>query len=480
MSGAPVIVWFRRDLRLADNLALTEAAATGAPVLPLYILDDETPGEFQAGGASRWWLHGSLASLASDFGDKGGALCLRRGNARDVLAAVLDEAKAQAIHATRLYDPWDAQLADDVARLCKDRGAASRQFPGRLLFEPEDIQTADGAPYRVFTPFWKACRAEKPPRAPLPAPKLSRFAHTTSDRLDDWKLRPVRPDWASGLRETWEPGEGDAMTRLIRFIGDHLATYATDRDRIDLNATSLLSPSLHFCEISPNQIWHAVERAAPDGRSKTGKSALAYLRELAWREFCHQLLFHNPRMATEPLRPEFARFPWRDDGNGLRAWQRGETGYPIVDAAMRDLWHTGFMPNRVRLVVASFLVKHLLIPWQAGASWFLDTLVDADLADNQANWQWVSGCGADAAPYFRIFNPVLQGRKFDPEGGYVRKWVPELAELPASDIHAPWEAPSGILAAAGVVIGKTYPAPIVDHAAARARALAAFETIKSP
>ena len=350
MNEAPIIVWFRRDLRLADNLALSEAAASGAPVLPLYILDDETPGEFRAGGASRWWLHGSLASLASDFRTKGGALCLRRGNARDVLAAVLNETHAQAVHATRLYDPWDVRLADSVAGVCKDRGVAFRRFSGSLLFEPEDIHTADGAPYRVFTPFWKACQAAPPPRAPLPQPRLSRFTAVSSDTLDDWRLLPTRPDWAAGLRETWTPGGADAAQRLTTFIDHHLATYDTDRDRIDLNATSLLSPSLHFGEISPNQIWHAVEEAA-DGRSTTGKSAYAYLRELAWREFCHQLLFHNPRMATEPLRPEFARFPWRDDREALSAWQKGETGYPIVDAAMRDLWHTGFMPNRARLVV---------------------------------------------------------------------------------------------------------------------------------
>ena len=479
MSEAPVIVWFRRDLRLADNLALSEAVASGAPVLPLYILDDDTPGEFRPGGASRWWLHGSLASLASDFRAKGGALCRRRGNTRDVLAAVLAETKAKAVHTTRLYDPWDVQLADDVARLCKERGPAYRQFSGSLLFEPEDIHTADGAPYHVFTPFWKTCLSAPPPRTPMPEPRLASFAAARSDALDDWGLLPKRPDWAAGLRETWTPGEADAAKRLKSFVGRQLEDYDTARDRIDLTATSLMSPSLHFGELSPNQIWHAVEEAAPDGRSRKGKSARAYLRELAWREFCHQLLFHNPRMATEPLRPEFARFPWRDEREALSAWQKGATGYPIVDAAMRDLWQTGFMPNRARLVVASFLVKHLLIPWQDGAAWFLDTLVDADLADNQANWQWVSGCGADAAPYFRIFNPILQGNKFDPDGAYVRKWVPELAELPASDIHAPWEAPGAILAAAGVVIGKTYPAPIVDHAVARARALAAFATIKS-
>lgn len=447
------------------------------PILPLYILDDETPGRFRAGGASRWWLHGSLASLASDFSAKGGALCLRRGNAGDVLAAVLDETRAQAVHATRLYDPWDAQLADEVARLCKDRDAAYRQFSGSLLFEPEDIHTAGGAPYRVFTPFWKACRAAEAPRAPLPAPELARFAETTSDRLDDWKLLPVRPDWASGLRDSWKPGEGDAKKRLTRFIGSHLATYDTDRDRIDYAATSLMSPSLHFGELSPNQIWHAVTAAA-EANATNKRSAESYLREIGWREFCHHLLFHFPKILTQPLRPEFETFPWRDDEAGLRTWQKGQTGYPIVDAAMRELWQTGFMPNRARMIVASFIVKHLLIPWKHGADWFLDTLVDADLANNQTNWQWVAGSGADAAPYFRIFNPVLQGRKFDPHGDYVRKWVPELAQLSGSDIHAPWEAPRLTLADAGITLGESYPARLIEHDIARKRALAAFATIK--
>ncbi|MGI8723952.1 MAG: cryptochrome/photolyase family protein [Methyloceanibacter sp.] len=476
MSQAPIIVWFRRDLRLADNVALTEAAH-GAPILPLYILDDETPGRFRAGGASRWWLHGSLSALNADLTQHGGALCLRRGASPDVLAALLDETGARAIHVARAYEPWDASLAKTIAEICKDKGAVFRQFSGQLLFEPEDINTADGAPFRVFTPFWKACRTPPPPRAPLPRPKKLLFAEARSDSLDAWHLRPTRPDWADGLRATWKPGEAAAQHRLAQFLDRHLANYADDRSSLDVRATSLMSPSLHFGELSPNQIWRAVTSAA-EANGKTQRGAESFLREIGWREFCHHLLFNFPKILTQPLRPEFENFPWRDDEAPLRAWQKGQAGYPIVDAAMRELWHTGFMPNRARMVVASFLVKHLLVPWQRGADWFLDTLVDADLASNQANWQWVAGSGADAAPYFRIFNPVLQGQKFDPSGDYVRRFVPELAKLSTSDIHAPWDAPGLALAEAGITLGETYPMPLIEHGRARKRALAAFETIK--
>ncbi|MEZ5828504.1 MAG: deoxyribodipyrimidine photo-lyase, partial [Hyphomicrobiales bacterium] len=289
---------------------------------------------------------------------------------------------------------------------------------------------------------------------------------------------PKKPDWAGGLRETWECGEDAAKKRLTDFIDDALADYPDARNNIDDVSTSRLSPYLHFGEVSPNQVWYAVSHAAEGSRGKIHKGAESFLREIGWREFSYHLLDNFPTIISEPLRPEFADFPWRNDKKALGAWQRGETGYPIVDAAMRDLWHTGWMPNRARMVVASFLVKHLLIPWQEGEAWFWDTLVDADLANNSASWQWVAGCGADAAPYFRVFNPILQGQKFDPDGDYVRTWVPELAKLSATDIHAPWEAPPLTLQEAGVTLGKTYPEPIVEHGAARARALKAFEKIK--
>jgi deoxyribodipyrimidine photo-lyase len=474
---APIVVWFRNDLRLADHPALTAAAGAGASILPLYILDDATPGRFRPGGASRWWLNGSLAALDADLKARGGSLCLRRGKSPEILAALLAETGASAVHVIRGHEPWEPTLQRTVTKACRESGADFRTFDGRLLFEPEAILTGDGKRYRVFTPFWKACIAAGAPRAPLPAPKRLRFAEAKSERLENLKLSPSRPDWAGGLRETWRPGEAQAQARLGNFIDRHLADYAEDRSRLDVDATSRLSPHLHFGEVSPNQAWHAVVHAA-SGNAHLERGAEAYLRELGWREFSYHLLHHFPSMPSEPLRPEFADFPWREDSAALVTWRKGATGYPIVDAAMRELWHTGFMPNRARMIVASFLVKHLLVPWQAGADWFLDTLVDADLANNSASWQWVAGCGTDAAPYFRIFNPVLQGAKFDPAGDYVRRWIPELWRLPAADIHAPWEAPPLALAEAGVELGKTYPRPIVDHAKARARALAAFATIR--
>jgi deoxyribodipyrimidine photo-lyase len=475
---APIIVWFRNDLRLSDQPALTAAAETGAPILPLYILDDETPARLCMGGASRWWLNGSLASLAKDLRKRGGELCLRRGNAASVVEALLAETGASAVYATRGYEPWEPELEKAAAHACKASGAAFRLFGGRLLFEPEAIMTGDGKPYRVFTPFWKACLAADRPRVPLPEPQRLRFAEANSDKLEDLQLLPTRPDWAGGLRETWQPGEAQAHARLGDFIDRHLAHYAEDRSRLDLDATSRLSPHLHFGEISPNQVWHSVAHAGSRKGARADRGTESFLRELGWREFSYHLLHHYPAMPAEPLRSEFAVFPWRDDPAGLAAWQKGETGYPIVDAAMRELWRTGFMPNRARMIVASFLVKHLLIPWQTGAAWFLDTLVDADLANNSASWQWIAGCGADAAPYFRIFNPVLQGEKFDAHGDYVRRWVSELSALPAPDIHAPWQAPERALAQANIKLGKTYPLPIVDHAKERARALAAFATIR--
>jgi deoxyribodipyrimidine photo-lyase len=474
-TGAPVIVWFRRELRLADNGALTAAAKSGAPLLPLYILDDETQGDHRLGGAARWWLHGSLEALNDSLDGK---LCLKKGAAPDVLAKLLDETKPSAVHTCQGYQPWDTALEQTVAKLCKEKGASFHLHAGRLLFGPDAVATKSGDPYKVFTPFWKACLELPEPRAPLKPPKLGDFAKVKGETLSSLDLLPTKPDWAGGLRETWRLGEAGARERLSDFIDESLADYPKTRDHFDPDATSRLSPYLHFGEISPNQVWHAVRHAGHEARGKAD-GAKAFLRQLGWREFSSHLLYRFPDMPEKPLRPEFADFPWRSDKKGLRAWQRGETGYPIVDAAMRQLWQTGYMPNRARMIVASFLVKHLLLPWQDGEAWFWDTLVDADLANNAASWQWVAGCGTDAAPYFRVFNPILQGQKFDPDGDYVRTWVPELAELPGSEIHAPWDAPDTLRAQAGVELGKTYPEPVVDHAAARARALKAFEETKS-
>lgn len=474
---APVILWFRKDLRLTDHPALAAAAKAG-PVLPIYVLDDDTPGGWRMGGASRWWLHGSLVSLAADIGERGGQLHLFRGESAEMLQKLARDAGASGIYFTRGFEPWSGRLEQDVKKRLAADGIECHRYPGTLLHDPDLLTTGQGNPYRVFTPFWKAIKAA-PPDKPLQAPRGLDFARPqlASDRLEDWDLLPKKPDWAGGLREAWMPGEGAAKDSLHAFINEALETYADDRNRPDLPSSSRQSPHLHFGEISPRQCWSAVAHAAEGGSAKLERGAESYLRELGWREFCHHLLQQFPALPDEPWREEFGKFPWRRDADDLRAWQRGLTGYPIVDAGMRQLWRTGWMHNRVRLITASFLIKHLMIPWQEGEAWFWDTLVDADLGNNASNWQWVAGSGADAAPYFRIFNPILQGLKFDPEGDYVRAFVPELARVPARHIHAPWEAPAETLAEAGVELGQDYPAPIVEHGMARARALAAFKRL---
>ena len=480
VSDGPVIVWLRQDLRVADHPALSAAAETGRAVLPLYVLDVDTPGTWAVGGASLWWLHHSLAALSGSLEDIGSKLILRQGRGPDIVQGLAREHGASAVYITRGYEPWAVADEAELKVMGHRDGFDVRRFSGALLFEPEAIRTKDGGPFKVFTPFWKACLAVGEPGRSLPSPKTLKAPvdWAKSDTLEDWALLPTKPDWAGGMRETWVPGETGAAVRLHGFIERSLGGYATGRDRPDQPGTSMLSPHLHFGEISSRQCWHSVRMA--DGEGAHG--AASYLRELGWREFSTHLLFHFPNITETPFRPEFANFPWIDSGASkadLAAWQRGQTGYPIVDAGMRQLWHTGWMHNRVRMIVASLLTKHLRIHWREGARWFWDTLVDADLANNSASWQWVAGSGADAAPYFRIFNPVLQGQKFDPNGTYVRHWVPELANLPAANIHMPWEASASVLAQAGVVLGKTYPRPIVDHGKARAAALAAYEDVKA-
>lgn len=479
-ATAPVIVWFERDLRLADNPALAEAAASGRPILPLFVLDDEAPGRWSPGGASRWWLGQSLAALAADLRRLALPLLLRRGPAERIVPAVAAEAGAALVTWNRRYDPWSRARDGAVKAALGASGIDARSRNGACLREPWEVRTGQDEPYRVFTPFWRTLRAMGSPGKPLPAPArddVKAAGAMDGDQLEDWQLAPTKPDWAGGLRRTWQPGEAGARQRLKTFLDEGLAGYREGRDRPDQAGTSMLSPHLHFGELSPRTAWAAVEEAiAADPACSAGGEA--FLRELGWREFCCQLLFHHDTLPERPLRPEFADMPWRTASRDLAAWQRGRTGYPIVDAGMRQLWETGWMHNRVRMIVASFLVKDLLIPWQAGEAWFWDTLVDADLANNAANWQWVAGCGADAAPFFRIFNPVLQGRKFDPDGAYVRRFVPELARLPDDRIHEPWKAPRDVLARAGIELGRDYPLPIVDHGAARERALAALDALK--
>ncbi len=473
-TGRPVLVWFRRDLRLVDNPALAWAAGTGQPVVPFFVLDEEA-GDTALGGASRWWLHGSLKALAKALEEQGSRLVLRGGRAEAAVAALIAETGCSAVVWNRLYEPEAVARDRRIKVECRNCGVEARSFNAALLIEPWDIRTGGGSGYRVFTPFWRRC-LEHGFEAPgggvphLPAPRT----WPASDRLEDWGLRPRTPDWAAGLRETWRPGEAAARERLDRFLRGAVGRYGEGRDRPGGPGTSMLSPHLRFGEIGPRQV------AAAIGSMEPGAGSDAFLRELGWREFAHHLLFHNPDMERENMRPAFDRMAWRDDPAGLERWQRGRTGYPLVDAGMRELWTTGWMHNRVRMVAASFLTRHLLIDWRAGAAWFVDTLVDGDRASNSAGWQWVAGSGVDAAPYYRIFNPVAQSRRFDGEGRYLRRWLPELAALPDAYVHAPWTAPTEVLEDAGVSLGETWPTPIVDHAVARARALEAWRRASRP
>ena len=471
VSSSPLIVWFRQDLRLADNPALLAAGATGRPLIPLYIWD-EAPA-WPPGGASKWWLHGSLEKLAAALAKRGAPLTLRRGQAAAALDQVIAETGAGGVYWNRCYEPAVIRRDSAIKLALAARGLTAESFNGALLFEPWELKTQSGGPFKVFTPF-SAAAFKRAPRPPRGAPrKLQGFPKAVaSDSLSSWNLRPTAPDWAGGLRANWTPGEAGAQKRWADFFADGIGGYTKARDLPGVAGTSRLSPHLHFGEISVSQLWSEC------GRLEPASGVVTFQKELLWREFTHHLLFHFPAMPDAPLRPEFANFAWRKDKVLLAAWRKGRTGYPIVDAGMRELWHTGWMHNRVRMIAASFLVKHLLQPWQAGAAWFWDTLVDADLANNSGGWQWVAGCGMDAAPYFRVFNPVLQGEKFDAAGTYIRRWVPELAALPDAHIHAPWETPAPVLAAAKVKLGSAYPLPVVEHKGARDRALAAFKALR--
>ncbi len=458
---AASVVWLRDDLRLSDNPALTAAAERGGPVVVLFVLDDDPAVTRPRGGASRWWLHGSLASLADELRSRGSALVLRRGSAASIVPAVAAEAGAGAVFWNRRYEAGEREQDASLKSALRGQGLEVRSFAASLLSEPEQVRRADGEPYGVYSAYVRAARALGAPREPLPVPAAlpAPSVPPSSDVLEDWELLPTSPDWAAGLRDTWTPGERGGGDRLAALTG-RLEEYGHDRDLPAADATSRLSPHLRNGEVSPHQVWHAVTAADPAGRS-SGK----FLGELLWREFNYSLLTAHPRLGDENLRPAFDRFPWNPaDPAVLERWQRGRTGFPLVDAGMRQLWTTGWMHNRVRMVTASFLVKNLLIDWREGERWFWDTLVDSDPANNAANWQWVAGTGIDPAPYFRVFNPVLQSRKFDPEGTYLRTWLPELAHLDAAAIHEP----RGVTG---------YPVPMVDLKASRAAALRAFDSI---
>ena len=471
---SPLIVWFRDDLRVADNPALHAAGQSGRPVLALYILDDVTAGDRVAGGAAMWWLHGALDALSTALAGQDVKLILRRGAADSILDTMIAETGAGAVYWNRCYQP--ARIARDsgIKEALKHRGIDVKSFNANLLFEPWTIETKAGGFYKVYTRYWHACRDKGDPSLPLPAPQrlVDASAGVKSDVLSDWQLLPTAPDWAAGLRARWQPGEAGAWIRLSAFLHTGLGDYAAGRDFPAVPVCSNLSAHLHSGDISPRQIWHQTVQQI-GWTAGTEK----FLKELVWREFAYHVFYYLPEIADQPMHNRFSAFPWRDDPLGLKAWQQGRTGYPMVDAGMRELWQTGHMHNRVRMITASFLVKHLLLPWQDGEAWFWDTLVDADPAVNAFSWQWVAGCGADAAPYFRIFNPITQGEKFDPGGRYIRTYVPEIAALPDKYLFAPWQAPDEVLKSAGITLGNTYPAPIIDHKIARERALAAFKSL---
>ena len=451
---SPTLVWFRDDLRLHDHPALHVAVERGGPVIALYVLDEESPGVRPLGGAAKWWLHHSLLSLADSLEELGGALVLRRGRAEDIVPGVAQQAGAELVVWNRRYGGAEREIDARIKQSLLDGGLEAHSLPGSLLTEPWQIQTGQGEAYRVYTPFANACQSSfqhEPPRAPLPAPDaLARGSKATaldSDTLDSWGLLPTRPDWAEGLREEWTPGERGAHELLEAFLDGTVTDYKNDRDRPDLVGTSRLSPHLRWGEISSAQAWHALD-------GLTGEGAATFRRELLWREFAWHTLYSFPELHTRPWRESYEAFPWPElDHDALAAWQRGNTGIPIVDAGMRELWRTGSMHNRIRMVTASFLTKHLLTDWRRGEEWFWDTLVDADQASNPFNWQWVAGSGVDAAPYFRVFNPERQAERFDPHGAYVHRWVPEAGS-------------------------EAYPAPIVGLKEGREAALAAWREVR--
>ena len=483
-AGSVALLWLRQDLRLTDNRALVAALARAERVLPVFVLDQRAPGAWAPGGASLWWLHHSLASLSRDLEAAGGTLILRRGNAAGIIPELARDVGAGSVQCGLMHEPWARRLDAEIGRTLAADGIELVRHRVATLFDLEAIQSRTGGRYAVYTPFANTCRALPDPEPPLPAPAhvMAPDRLPRSDALADWNLLPTRPDWAGGLREGWTPGEAGAARRLHEFLDHRLDGYGRSRNIPgDPTGTSMLSPHLHWGELSAVQVWHAAREAASKLQGKRAGGLETFQRELLWHEFAAYLLRHNETMPDVPLRPAFAHLPWRDDAPGLLAWQRGRTGIPIVDAGMRQLWQLGWMHNRVRMIAGSYLTKHMLVAWQAGEAWFWDTLVDADLATNAASWQWVAGTGTDSQPFFRIFNPVTQGRKFDPDGRYVRHYVPELAALPDRWLHEPWIAPASVLEQAGLVLGTDYPRPLVGLDEGRERALAAFrDRVRGP
>ncbi|MCQ8278107.1 DNA photolyase family protein [Acetobacteraceae bacterium KSS8] len=472
LPGSVAILWLRHDLRLSDHRALAAALDEFGLIVPVFVLDESDENRWALGGASRWWLHHSLAALGAALRKRQSELVLRRGDSVSILRDLVRETGAAALFCGETHEPWLRSLTDAVEKAV---GVPVHRRRVSTLFDAEAIRTKSGGQYSVYGPFARACRAQPEPEDPLPAPQSipSPKRMPRSDALDDWGLLPKKPDWSGGFDTMWTPGEAGADKKLKSFLKDRLDGYGASRNVPgDPQGTSMLSPHLHWGEISPNQVWHAAKQAADRKKAKSGWDSFS--GELLWHDFSAYLLRYNPEMPEKPLRAAYAKLPWRRDKAGMRAWQQGRTGIPIVDAGMRQLWRHGWMHNRVRMITASFLVKHMLVSWQDGEAWFFDTLVDADLATNAASWQWIGGCGTDSQPFFRVFNPVTQGKTHDPDGRYVRHYVPELKALPDRWLHCPWQAPQSVLGKAGLVLGRDYPKPILDLDRGRDRALDAY------
>ena len=464
------IVWFRQDLRLNDNPALKKACDEGE-IIPLFILDEN---DRSLGGASKWWLHHSLKKLEASLG----GLVFRKGDPLSILKSLIEKTGASGVYWNRGYEPHIVERDTDIKSSLSENEFNARSFNGSVVREPWEIETGSGGPYKVYTPFWKANLAKGIP-APLEKPSEIRLSSLEGlgDRLEDWSLLPSDPDWADGWETLWSPGEEGAMQRLKDFLSDGIEGYGELRNRPDLPNVSRLSPHIKHGEISPRQICK-IANAHAEKNKNHAEDVKKFVAEIGWRDFANHLLFHFPEIPTKNWKPAFDDYPWRENAEDLKKWQKGMTGYPMIDSGMRELWHTGYMHNRIRMLVGSFLVKHLQLHWSHGEEWFWDTLLDADMANNTTSWQWISGSGADAAPYFRIFNPISQGPKFDPNGDYVRKWCPELSKLPNKLLHAPHEATKDELQDAGIELGKDYPAPMVDHKQAREAALDGYEVVK--
>lgn len=471
-----IIVWFRQDLRLIDNPALFHAAQEGQ-IIPLYIYDQEDKNIRALGGASKWWLHNSLTHLDQSLKEIKSTLILKQGSAFNILEKLVAEENIEGLYWNRCYEPYAIKRDQQIKEAFTQKNIDVQNFNGNLLFEPWEIKNKQGGFYKVFSAFWRQCLENELPFREFPIPALKNQASSIdSDKLEDWDLLPKKPNWAKDFKNHWQIGEKAALKKLENFLEHKIQFYAQYRDIPEKKSTTTLSPHLHFGEISPRTIiYHLnnLEKTNPILQQNINKLK----SEIGWREFSYSLLYYYPTLMESPLNKKFDKFDWQNDAGLLEKWQKGLTGYPLIDAGMRELWKTGYMHNRVRMVVASFLTKHLLIHWAEGEKWFWDTLVDADLANNSASWQWVAGSGADAAPYFRIFNPITQSEKFDPNGIYIRQWVPELSDLPNKYIHTPWKTPEPILKKAHIKLGVTYPTPIIDHHFARERALETYKKL---